>query len=239
MGIFAPRKATAPAKRKASRPTLKPISTDDQVRELLMGAMHLGNLGASFTGLLTDPEDALKPDEINLLANAGMHTVLKHPTVHIWFDRFMAVASSSELSVALAYVAVPRLARHGVLPEEIAAKFELMLSVFVMAQLEGVDGRVPTPAPMATGGAPEPDRGHGIGENSIQNESSTIKQDVDGILHDTAGNGLGELPGGGNPDPESLRRSTAETPEVRIRATQRRSRRSQDQTFPSVSEIAG
>jgi hypothetical protein len=62
-------------------------------------------------------EDALSPDEINMLADAFADEADAYPRVKKWIASVQSTSTHAKLIVTLIAIAVPRLVRRGILPE--------------------------------------------------------------------------------------------------------------------------
>src|SRR5215472_10601590 len=94
-------------------------------------------------------EDELSRHEIAMLADVLADEAEAHPEAKRWIARVQTSSVHARLAFTLAMIAMPRLARRGILPEGID---------------EGIDEFVLATMAVAPGGAPGGDRGDGLGE---------------------------------------------------------------------------
>lgn len=161
----------APSRRRRTRkpklipgPIKLPAQDAKRVKIILTGGIKGGSEAAYLlsenSGLgfwLSD--DRFQPEETVMLVE-GVYSVLEtFPTFLLWLAETSAQGVWLQLGVILAMVAAPRLARHGIIPPEIAAIISF------------------APFFMASGGAPNDSGGNGNGQvhpTSVSNETATI-----------------------------------------------------------------
>jgi hypothetical protein len=152
-------------------------------------------------------EDALTPRERILLADALAEEATNSTSLHRWMAKVGKQKKHAKLGMVLMAIALPRLARHGMIPSEgIDDVAEQLASQLETGSSSGPSGSSPTgpdvpwdAVPMAAGGSPFSDRRNGVGEvnlSGVAAESAPLRSDSENQdgRHSVAGTSNGEIP---------------------------------------------
>jgi hypothetical protein len=173
-------------------------------------------------------EDALNPQERLLLSDALADEAFDSKTIHKYLAKLGQQKKHTKLLMVCMAIALPRLARRGIIPAEGMGELqsELVTSASSPTRPDGDTSGKPQPdwdtVPVESGGSPIPDRGNGIG-----------KDDVGGMVAETAPlrdstpneNGRSAIPDGRDSEiPSSYEEPTFESYRTKTRSSTRRSK---------------
>jgi hypothetical protein len=158
-----PRRPRTPSKRKP---------TANQVEKVVVAATAVvqGVLCEQLVPALKP--DALTAEELGLWGKAAAAEILSSKTLLAWYQKAMGAGLTgphARTTATLMLIALPRLARHGLIPEEVAAPiFNIVATVLLSDEFQASEQSGPGAVPGEAGGA-HPDHGsNGVGEVSLR-----------------------------------------------------------------------
>jgi hypothetical protein len=155
------------------------------------GAARASDNGLPHKGWWLTPDDRLQEDERTSLVNATYNELAARcPQVLVWLAKASESATEAALLYAIALVAAPRLARHGVIPNELASAIVFAPILFANAHAEQEQA-----ADVGAGPTLEPDRANGYGEIDIGGVPVGVPQVQGGAQVET---GQSDVPNGPN-----------------------------------------
>lgn len=149
-----PRKDGSPAQPRGPKRTtaaVKQQALDVCVTAIAMGQVATVAVSSALFSVVIPPDDLLNDEEMILLGDAISAEMLASVRARKWLDRAVKVSPHLALMQACFVIAVPRLKRHNLIPNEDWAKH-------AREQTEST-------VPMEAGGTPSDSGGYGFGEN--------------------------------------------------------------------------